>query len=85
MAEKGQLEPFVLVVEGSIPNEKIKKEGYWAAFGNNPATGEPVTTSEWLTRLAPKATAILISIMRIRRGNTASSMTRTQDDPRIRL
>ena len=24
-AEKGQLEPFVLVVEGSIPNEKIKK------------------------------------------------------------
>ena len=34
MAEKGQLDPFVLVVEGSIPNEKIKKEGYWAALGN---------------------------------------------------
>ena len=30
-AEKGRLDPFVLVVEGSIPNEKIKKEGYWAA------------------------------------------------------
>src|SRR5579871_3793051 len=30
-AEAGELEPFVLVVEGSIPNEKIKKEGYWAA------------------------------------------------------
>jgi hydrogenase small subunit len=26
-AEKGKLEPFVLVIEGSIPNEKIKKEG----------------------------------------------------------
>ena len=25
MAEKGELDPFVLVVEGSIPNEKIKK------------------------------------------------------------
>jgi hypothetical protein len=32
MAEQGKLEPFVLVVEGSIPNEKIKKEGYWAAL-----------------------------------------------------
>ena len=35
-AEKGRLEPFVLVVEGSIPNEKIKTEGYWAAMGTNP-------------------------------------------------
>ncbi len=32
-AEKGELDPFVLVVEGSIPNEKIKSKGYWAAFG----------------------------------------------------
>jgi len=40
MAEKGQLEPFVLVVEGSIPNETIKKEGYWAAMGTNPNTGQ---------------------------------------------
>ena len=35
-AWEGKLEPFVLVVEGSIPNEKIKKEGYWAALGNRP-------------------------------------------------
>src|SRR5580698_5769042 len=26
-AAAGQLEPFVLVLEGSVPNEKIKKEG----------------------------------------------------------
>src|SRR5262245_35569282 len=26
-AEAGKLDPFVLVVEGSIPNEKIKAEG----------------------------------------------------------
>src|SRR5579864_5988495 len=58
-ADRGELEPFVLVVEGSIPNEAIKKEGYWCGFGNNPATGQPMTTSEWLDRLAPKATAIL--------------------------
>ena len=49
----------MLVVEGSIPNEKIKPEGYWCGFGNNPETGQPMTTSEWLDRLAPKALAIL--------------------------
>jgi hydrogenase small subunit len=58
-ADRGELEPFVLVVEGSIPNEKIKDEGYWCGFGNDPATGQPMTTSEWLDRLAPKATAIV--------------------------
>jgi hydrogenase small subunit len=58
-ADRGELEPFVLVVEGSIPNEKIKDEGYWCGFGNNPETGQPLTTSEWLDKLAPKATAIV--------------------------
>jgi hydrogenase small subunit len=58
-ADRGELEPFVLVVEGSIPNEAIKREGYWCGFGNNPATGQPMTTSEWLDRLAPKALAVV--------------------------
>src|SRR5881394_3416418 len=58
-ADAGELDPFVLVVEGSIPNEEIKPEGYWAAFGNDPVTGEPVTTSAWLDKLAPKALAIV--------------------------
>src|SRR5678815_1700673 len=46
LAAAGKLDPFVLVVEGSIPNEKIKAEGYWAAMGNDPATGQPITTCE---------------------------------------
>src|SRR5690349_20672498 len=58
-ADRGELDPFVLVVEGSIPNEAIKDEGYWCGFGNNPATGQPMTTSEWLDRLTPKATAVV--------------------------
>jgi hydrogenase small subunit len=58
-ADRGELEPFVLVVEGSIPNESIKSEGYWCGFGNNPDTDQPMTTSEWLDRLAPKALAVL--------------------------
>src|ERR1700758_4407777 len=38
-AEKGRLNPFVLVVEGSIPNERIKREGYWAAQGTDYNSG----------------------------------------------
>src|SRR6201996_6247240 len=56
-AEKGQLNPFVLVVEGSVPNERIKSEGYWAALGTNPVTGQPITTNEWIDRLGPNAGA----------------------------
>lgn len=58
-AEKGELDPFVLVVEGSIPNERIKSEGYWAALGTNEATGQPITTTEWIDRLAPKAWGVV--------------------------
>ncbi len=58
-AEAGRLDPFVLVVEGSIPNEKIKREGYWAALATDPATGQPITTCEWIDRLAPKALAVV--------------------------
>src|SRR3984957_14877633 len=53
-ADRGELDPFVLVVEGSIPNEAIKSEGYWCGFGNNPLTGQPMTTSEWLHRRPPE-------------------------------
>ncbi len=59
------MEPFILIVEGSVPNEDIKSEGYWSGFGNNPETGDtaftqqPMMATEWLDRLAPKATAIL--------------------------
>src|SRR3954467_8935327 len=49
--------PYVMVIEGSIPNEKINGEGYWTSFGNDPATGEPLTLNWWLDRLAPGAVA----------------------------
>jgi hydrogenase small subunit len=60
-ADRGELEPFVLVVEGSIPNEELNKHngGYFCGFGNDPETGQPRTTNEWLDRLSSKATAII--------------------------
>jgi hydrogenase small subunit len=59
-AARGELDaPFVLVIEGSIPNENINGEGYWTSFGNDEATGEPLTLNWWLDRLAPKAWGVV--------------------------
>ncbi|MEA5367251.1 hydrogenase expression protein HypE [Amycolatopsis sp., V23-08] len=58
-ADRGELDPFILVIEGSIADESNKTEGFWSGFGNDPVTGQPVTASEWLDRLAPKAMAIM--------------------------
>src|SRR6185503_21060172 len=30
LAAAGELGPYILVVEGSIPNESVKEEGFWA-------------------------------------------------------
>ena len=59
-AAEGELDPFVLVLEGSVPNEDIKNEGYWAAMGTDTVTGQPITTNEWIDRLAPKAFAVVV-------------------------
>ncbi len=58
-AAEGRLRPFLLVVEGSIPNEHNKAEGYWAALGTDPATGQPIPTCDWIDRLAPHAWAVM--------------------------
>jgi hydrogenase small subunit len=59
-AEKGELGPFVLVVEGSIPDESIAKQtgGYWCVVGED-EEGKPVTFSERIDRLAKNAAAIV--------------------------
>ena len=49
----------MLVIEGSIPNENINGDGYWTSFGNDEATGEPLTLNWWIDRLAPKAWGVV--------------------------
>jgi hydrogenase small subunit len=58
-AEAGKLEPFVLVFEGSVPNEVLSGEGHWSGFGVDPSTGQPIAATSWLDRLAPKAAALM--------------------------
>ena len=58
-AARGDLgAPFVLVIEGSIPNENINGEGFFTSFGNRP-DGQPMTINEWIDVLAPKALAVV--------------------------
>ena len=49
----------MLVIEGSIPNENINGDGYWTSFGNDEATGEPLTLNWWIDQLAPKAWGVV--------------------------
>src|SRR6266852_9206548 len=31
LGAEGKLDPFILIIEGSVPNELNKSEGYWAS------------------------------------------------------
>jgi hydrogenase small subunit len=57
-AAAGRLDPFVLVLEGSVPNEQLSGEGHWAGFGVG-TDSQPITLDEWLERLTPRAAAVL--------------------------
>ncbi|MBM9510252.1 hydrogenase expression protein HypE [Actinacidiphila acididurans] len=58
-AAAGELGAYVLVVEGSVPNERINGDGYWTSMGNDPDTGEPITFNAWIDKLAPGAFAVV--------------------------
>jgi hydrogenase small subunit len=57
-AARGELGPFVLVIEGSIPNEHINGEGHWSSFGNK-EDGQPKPINDWIDELAPRAWAVV--------------------------
>jgi hydrogenase small subunit len=64
LAASGQLNaPYVVVYEGSIPDESIAEEtgGYWASMGVEIVDGQqkPVPTATWLRRMAPGAAAVI--------------------------
>ena len=57
-AANGKRDPYVVIVEGSVPNEHlIDNDGYWIALGEE--DGEPVRMVDWLDRLAPGAAAVI--------------------------
>ena len=54
-----RLDPFLLVLEGSVPTRRSTARAYWAGFGVDPETGQPIPTTDWIDRLAPRADAVL--------------------------
>lgn len=64
LAMDGKLDaPYVVILEGSVPDESLSGDGYWSAMGTSAisdsggGTPEPVAT--WLARLAPGAAAAI--------------------------
>lgn len=56
-AAGGDLEPFVLVLEGSVFEESLAGEGSFSRLGGDER--RPLTTAWWLGRLAPRAEAVV--------------------------
>ena len=57
-AANAEIKDFILVVEGSIPDEMNKDEGYWATFGVDENL-EPIPTCDWINRLSKNAWAVV--------------------------
>src|SRR5271157_2803359 len=58
-ATQPSIEDLILGAFPWIPNVKNKQEGYWATFGTDAKTGQPITTCDWIDQLAPKAWAVV--------------------------
>jgi hydrogenase small subunit len=56
-AARGQLGPFVLVLEGSVLDESLAGEGSFSQLGRQGE--EPLTTAAWIDRLTPHAEAVI--------------------------
>jgi hydrogenase small subunit len=66
LAWKDELDaPYVVIFEGSIPDERIatRTGGYWSGMGveesENGDGPQPVPTARWLERLAPGSAAVI--------------------------
>ncbi len=57
MAERGAFDPYVLVIEGSIPDEQTAGSGFWCVLGEE--NGRLITCSEWINRLLKRAVAVV--------------------------
>ncbi len=53
--EKGEYDPFVLVLEGAIPDESKAGSGFWCMVGEE--DGEVYTLNYWVDSLAERAAA----------------------------
>lgn len=58
-AAHGEIENFILVVEGSIPDDNLSDEGFFAALGSDSETGQPIKTCDWIKKLSANAWGVV--------------------------
>lgn len=63
-AAEGKLDaPYVVILEGSVPDETLTGPGYWSAMGagslGDSDEVKPIAIADWLRRLAPGAAAAI--------------------------
>ena len=56
-ASRDELDPFALIVEASIPNERLAGDGFFSGLGEE--DGKPIPIADWVDRLAPRAAIVL--------------------------
>lgn len=56
-AERRELGPYALIVEASIPDERLARGGFFAGLGE--VRGAPVSIASWVDRLAPSAAVVI--------------------------
>jgi hydrogenase small subunit len=57
-AAAGELQPFILVLEGSVLDESLAGAGSFSRLGSLPDES-PITVAQWVDRLAPQAAAVV--------------------------
>src|SRR5262245_25774854 len=57
-AAEGEISPFVLVLEGAVPDESRAGGGSFSRLGTA-VDGRPITTAAWVDRPSPKAEALV--------------------------
>lgn len=56
-AARGELDPFALIVEASVPDESRARPGFFSVQGTDGDV--PISTAQWLERLAPRAAVVI--------------------------
>lgn len=56
-ALQGSLDPFILVLEGALFDERLAGEGSFSSLGQ--VGGQTIPVEDWVARLAPRAAAVI--------------------------
>ena len=82
-AAEGKLDPFILVLEGSVPNEELSGDGHWAGHGRRPRdrAADPHLQLDRPARAPGRGCARTRHVRRIRRHPGDAQQPDRRDGP----